>query len=110
MTNSRNKGAAGERELAKVLSELLGCTAKRGQQHSGLEGKDVVIGVAGIHVECKRVQALNLGAAMEQSVRDADEGEIPVVCHRKNNKPWLITFDLTRLIELSNIITDYTND
>ena len=100
MTNSRNKGAAGERELAKVLSELLGCTAKRGQQHSGLEGKDVVIGVAGIHVECKRVQALNL----------ADEGEIPVVCHRKNNKPWLITFDLTRLIELSNIITDYTND
>jgi hypothetical protein len=109
MINSRNKGASGERELAKVLSNLLGATARRGQQHSGLEGKDVVIDIEGLHVECKRVEKLNIHNAVEQSKRDAQPCELPIVCHRKNRQPWLVTCELSQLIELSKLIVESTN-
>ena len=48
-------------------------------------------GLPGLHIECKRVEKLNLEAAMEQAVRDARAGEKPAVFHRKNRKPWLTT-------------------
>jgi hypothetical protein len=91
--NSRNKGAVGERELAGELNRLFGTEARRGQQYSGLEGEDVV-GLDGIHVESKRVESLNLGNAMEQSIRDAAGKKVPAVFHRKNRKPWLVTLRL----------------
>ena len=53
--NSRNKGAAGERELAKILREY-GYDCRRGQQYSGANGDADVVGLNGIHIECKRVQ------------------------------------------------------
>ncbi len=87
--NSRDKGARGEREFAAFLREQ-GFAARRGQQYSGLEGEDV-IGLPGHHVEVKRVEKLNLRAAMAQSIRDAKEGEVPIVAHRRNWGEWLIT-------------------
>lgn len=90
--NSRQKGKRGELELSKLFREH-GFDARRGQQYSGLEGDADVVGLPGIHVECKRVEALNLYAAMEQAVRDHREGEAPVVFHRKNGKPWLVTMN-----------------
>lgn len=86
--NSRRKGKEGELEFARLCREQ-GYNARRGQQYNGLEGEDVV-GLPGIHVEVKRVEKLNLEAAMEQAIRDAD-GKIPIVAHRKNNQKWLIT-------------------
>ena len=91
--NSRQKGARGERELASKLREY-GYEARRGQQYSGVNGDPDVIGLLGIHIECKRVERLNLEDAMAQSKRDAREGEIPTVFHRKNNCKWLVTLDL----------------
>ena len=99
--NSRSKGAAGERELAKVLREY-GCDARRGQQFSGLNGDADVVGLAGYHIECKRVERLNIDTAMEQSIRDAREGETPIVCHRRNREPWLITLRLDDFMEVIN--------
>ena len=93
MTNSRAKGAAGERELAKVLREH-GYDTRRGQQYSGANGDADVVGLPGIHIECKRVQALNLTKAMEQAERDASDGEAPAVFHRKNREPWRVTMNL----------------
>lgn len=93
MTNSRAKGAAGERELANILKEH-GYEARRGQQFSGANGDADVVGLPHIHIECKRVQALNLSKAMEQSRRDARIGEIPVVMHRKNRDKWQVNMDL----------------
>src|ERR1700678_209079 len=56
--NSRNKGAGGEREFAKVLTDA-GFKAERGQQHSG--GKDSpdvrCEGLTNVHFEVKRVQS-----------------------------------------------------
>lgn len=89
--NSRQKGAAGERELANILRRY-GFECRRGQQYSGIGGEDVV-GLPGIHIEVKRVERLNLEMAMEQSIRDTGD-KIPIVAHRKNRKPWIVTMRL----------------
>ena len=91
--NSRAKGAQGERELARKLREY-GYEARRGQQFSGANGDPDVIGLDGIHIECKRVERLNLEDAVTQSRRDARDGEVPVVMHRKNHCEWLVTMTL----------------
>lgn len=98
--NSRAKGAKGERELANKLKEY-GYNCRRGQQFNGLEGEDVV-GLDYIHIECKRVQNLNLYDAMEQSKRDRRQEQAPAVFHRKNNKKWLVTMELDDWIKLYN--------
>jgi Holliday junction resolvase len=104
--NSRTKGAAGERELAEKLREY-GYEARRGQQFCGANGDADVVGLPGYHIECKRVEKLNIDTAMEQSVRDAREGEIPIVCHRKNRKEWLVTI---RLKDFMGVIDAGDND
>lgn len=81
-TNSRNKGASGERELARKLKEY-GYEARRGQQYCGSNGDADVVGLPGIHIECKRVERLNLYDALAQSVADAKTDEKPTVFHRK---------------------------
>ena len=98
--NSREKGASGERELAGILREY-GYTARRGQQYCGANGDADVVGIPGIHIECKRVERLNLDEAMAQSERDAKkDGGTPVVIHRKNRKPWRVTMNLEDFIAL----------
>ena len=97
--NSRQKGAAGERELANILKEY-GYDTRRGQQYSGINGDADVVGIPGLHIECKRVEKLNLDTALEQSKRDAREGEMPVVIHRKNWQEWKVTLSLDDFIKL----------
>ena len=91
--NSRQKGARGERELAKVLQSH-GYKARRGQQYSGANGDADVVGLPGIHIECKRVQALNMTKAMEQARSDAKTDEMPAVFHRKNGEKWQVNMNL----------------
>lgn len=97
--NSRQKGAAGEREFANLLKEHGFEDARRGQQYSGIEGEDVV-GLPHIHIEVKRVENLNLYNAMEQSIEDAEDGEIPIVAHRKNRQDWQVTMRLEDFKEI----------
>jgi Holliday junction resolvase len=102
MVNSRAKGAAGERELANRLKEL-GLTARRGQQFCGANGDSDVVceELASYHIECKRVQALNIHQAISQAVRDGKGSKTPVVIHRKNGTPWLATIFLEDFIALA---------
>ena len=97
--NSREKGAAGERELARALRGL-GYDARRGQQYSGAAGDADVLGLPGIHIECKRVERLDLQGAMSQAVSDARPGELPAVFHRRNRCPWLVTMCLEDWVEI----------
>lgn len=97
--NSREKGAAGERELAGILKKY-GYDCRRGQQYCGINGDADVIGIPGLHIECKRVEKLNIDDALEQSIRDAKNGEMPVVMHRKNRKPWKVTLELDEFMKL----------
>jgi len=99
--NSRAKGANGERELAKKLREYGYDTKRDGQQGNGSAGDHPdVVGLDGIHIECKRVEKLNITDALSQSIRDSLENEIPVVMHRKNHEEWKVTMRLEDWIAL----------
>lgn len=97
--NSRRKGVVAERELAHELQKF-GFEARRGCQFCGKNGDADVVGIPGVHIECKRVQQLNIHDAMRQSVRDARPGELPIVAHRKNYEHWLVTMRLEDFISL----------
>ena len=97
--NSRMKGKRGELELARAL-RARGYDCRRGQQYSGKNGDADVVGLPGIHIECKRVERLNLTEAMKQARRDALPGEFPVVFHRRNDEPWMVTMPLESWIEI----------
>lgn len=92
LVNSRAKGARFERLLASRLREY-GYEARRGQQFSGANGDADVVGLPGIHIEAKHNEHLNVFDAMAQSKRDARDGEIPVVMHKKNNTEILVTME-----------------
>ena len=103
--NSRAKGAAGELEASKAIADTLGVHARRGQQFSGSpDSPDIVTSLKGVHFEIKRVENLNVNKAMDQAARDCGE-DAPVLMHRKNRTPWLITVRLSDIVAVSRIVT-----
>lgn len=101
--HSKRKGKVGELELAAKLTELFGQNVRRGRQFSGLEGRDVV-GLHGLHVECKRVEALRLWDSIDQAVADAADDDIPIVCHRASRRPWIAIVRLDDLPALAKLL------
>lgn len=99
--NSRAKGAAGERELARKLNEY-GFGTRRTVQYNGKaeDGQADLVGLPNIHIESKRVERLNLYDAMAQAIHDAKDGELPTVFHRKNHSEWLVSMRLQDWMEL----------
>jgi len=98
MTNSKAKGARGERELSSKLKEH-GFDTRRGQQYCGANGDADVIGLKGIHIECKRVEKLNVSNAMSQAIADC-KNDFPTIFHRKDREEWLVTMRLQDWVEL----------
>ena len=94
---SRDKGKRFERDIANFFKSY-GITARRTAQFCGKTGQaGDVEGVPGVHIECKAVEKLNLEAAYQQSVRDAEaagRGEYPIVIHKKTRKQPMITMAL----------------
>ena len=101
---AQRKGAAGEIEVAARLSQMFGVPVKRMATAylPGIVAPDV-FGLAGIHCEVKRVQRLNLCAALRQARRDAD-GKAALVLHRRNHERWLATMLLEDLPELGRAL------
>ena len=92
MTNSREKGKRFERLVAGLFRSI-GYEARRGQQYCGANGDADVVGVPGIHIECKAREKTELYDWMAQAKSDAREGELPVVIHKKNNCAVLVTME-----------------
>jgi Holliday junction resolvase len=110
--NSRQKGARGERQWRDEL-RANGYDARRGQQFAGSpESPDVVCPtLPWIHFEVKAVERLNLEEAMEQARKDAVDGrslmvdgrkagKVPMVAHRRNFRPWLVTMEAEAFFRL----------
>ena len=91
--NSRQKGKRGELELSHKLQEY-GYDTRRGQQYCGANGDADVVGLPNIHIECKRVQNLNIYNAIKQAQNDSNSNELPAVFHRKDRQEWLVTMTL----------------
>ena len=91
---SQRKGRAGELGLAQLLQGY-GCDVQPGQAVSYGATPDLV-GLSGVHIECKRNERLNVPEAMAQAVRDADRFRdgAPAVFHRRNRSGWLVTMRL----------------
>ena len=100
--NSRAKGARGERELSSKLKEY-GYNCRRGQQYCGANGDADVVGLPGIHIECKRAERLNIYDAISQAKVDAKEGELPCVFHRKDRSEWLVTMPLDVFMKIYKV-------
>ncbi len=88
--NRRNKGARFERDVAAMLREHGYGDSRRGQQYCGANGDADVVGLPGIHIEAKHQEKLYPYDWMEQSKRDAKEGEIPIVIFKKNRQEVLV--------------------
>ena len=97
--NSKRKGKTGELELANKLKEY-GYDTRRSVQYNGKDGQADVLGLPHIHIECKRVEKLNLCDAMEQAKRDAKHGDLPAVFHRKSRCNWLVTMELDDFMKI----------
>ncbi len=108
--NRYRKGYRGETELADALSRLLGVTVKRGASPylPGFLARDV-IGLPGLHIECKRRERLCFTAALRQARRDAGGYLVPIIAHRANHEAWLITMELRDLPKLARIIHGLVN-
>ena len=94
---SRDKGKAGERELAGLLQDRLGGTVRRalGQERDG--GADLAVEgspLSGWAVQVKRAESFSLGRAWRQAEADAGERQ-PVVAHRANGGSWAFYVRLT---------------
>ena len=91
MVNSRAKGCRGERDWRDVLRANGYPNARRGQQFSGTETtEDVVGGPVGFHCEVKDRKAHNVWNAMQQAEHDSGGRAVPYVAMRSPRKPWLV--------------------
>lgn len=97
--NSKQKGARFERLLASKLREH-GYDCRRGQQYCGANGDADVIGLPHIHIEAKHQERMQLYDWMAQAKRDAKDGLMPAVFHKKNNANILVTLELDDFMKL----------
>jgi hypothetical protein len=85
---SRRKGAEGERELAKLLSEELGIEITRNTDPQRVTGGDILT-VPGYSLEVKRCQKLSRPTWWAQCQRQAARVRLEgIVFYRQNRKPW----------------------
>lgn len=87
--SSKRKGASGERELCKLLSDALGYPVQRTLNQARDGGADC-IDVPGYAIEVKRAERFR-SEWIEQAERQARElGRVPVLAWRTNRKPWRV--------------------
>lgn len=87
MTNPQRKGKEGELKLMHFLNNH-GLNVKRG--YVWLNQSDL-IGLDGIHVECKAVEALNVRKALQQAIEESKKKKdgLPTVFWKKSRREWV---------------------
>ena len=94
----RNKGAAGERELAGILKDNLGFEVKRnlGQARDGADD----ITIQKFRIEVKRQERLQVDKWSEQVESCSKLGEVPILVYRRNGQPWRVCLKLDDFIPM----------
>jgi len=104
--NSRTKGKVGEREAAKLLSELFSLDVRRAQQYCGVAGHADLTGFPGVHLEIKRREKGNVHRWMAQARSDCRSADVPLLVHRASQEQWLATCDLASLPRLAKVLME----
>lgn len=95
--NSRNKGAAGEREVAKILNDLLGVECQRNLDQWRSGGFDLE-GLKGWAIEVKRAKKMTLPAWWKQTVEQASLADLkPVLWYRIDRQAWRVVLPINLL-------------
>lgn len=98
---SRDKGAAAELEVARIVRAAGWPKARRTSdgREQALRG-DIAHGPAGVHLEVKRVESARVWDWWEQAQGDLTVGYMPVVAFRRSRSPWLALTELDDLLPL----------
>ena len=98
---SQRKGRSGELELVKVLHGFGFDSVQAGEPVSYGSTPDLV-GLPGIHIECKRCEQLRLSEWMKQAEWDAARFQdgVAVIFHRRNREPWMVTMTLDDFMKI----------
>ena len=92
--NSRNKGAAGEREVAKIIDDLLGIKVQRNLDQWRQGGYDLE-GLGGWAIEVKRAKKPLLESWWAQTEEQAKlANRKPVLWYRLDNQKWNVVVPL----------------
>lgn len=109
--NSRQKGAAAEREFSKKLSGFLRpdgspVEARRGCQYSGgPDSPDCLHNIDGIAFEIKRIEKFTpslVYSAVDQCRADCGD-KTPVVAWRSNRREWLCIIPIEEFLNLLGV-------
>lgn len=105
--SAQAKGRRAEIELAAYLREH-GLTDARPGEPLNYGKQPDITGIAGLHIECKRHEKIELNKWYEQAAADAErmqDGK-PVVIFRQNRRQWMIALSLADFLELKGGATD----
>ena len=101
--NSKAKGGRGERLLVNELKKH-GYNVRRAQQYCGNTGEAMdIIGLQGIHIECKNSKVLRLREYLKQAKHDAEKankGNLPAVFYKIPRGDWVVIMPLEPWCEL----------
>lgn len=93
--NSKSKGKRGELELVEALRCAGYANARRSAQYCGNTGDAPdVVGVDGLHIECKRREQIQDEVFIQQAEREAKKGLVPVVMYRRSREKWKVCLRL----------------
>lgn len=94
MINSKIKGKRGELDLVHELNKR-GYNTRRTAQYCGNTGDaSDLVGIPGVHIECKAREKHNIYDYIEQVDRDKKDNELGCVFIKSNRKKWLVLMDL----------------
>lgn len=112
MTDSRAKGARGERLWAEFCRAFYGLgDAHRTAQRVGTATSNDVVTWPGTHCECKFVEKLNVEEAMQQAEADCALAAtpmtprgVPYVAHKRSRTDWMVTVRAADLLEFCRLV------
>lgn len=88
---SRDKGKRGERDARAFICGIVEVELERTQRGARQPDGDLS-GLDDHHIEVKRVERLDLPAALRQAVEDSSaSGRRPLVMHRRSKEVWKVT-------------------
>ena len=100
---SKARGKRAELDLVHQLQKFGFSDARRTSQYCGKAGTSDVVGLPGVHCECKAVERLNIWEALSQSERDSaadGNSDIPAVFFKRNRTGWYVAMPLIDFVKL----------